>query len=136
MIETPERAVRSLRDRQSSRQLVNRIAVGDRSAFRCLYATFVKRVRQSAMLALPQPLHAQAVTSATFLEVWYLAPHHVNRPPAQLRSWITAVAARRISERVRTLRTPHMLLDDYDRHVHCQLAELLSPARPGAAAAG
>jgi RNA polymerase sigma-70 factor, ECF subfamily len=135
MIETPQRALRSFRDCQSPRQLVNLIASGDRAAFRRLYTTFARRVRRSAMLALP-PLHAQAVTSATFLEVWYLAAHYVNQPPAQVRVWFTAVAARRISERVRTLNTPHMLLDDYDRHVECELADLLNPARPGAADGG
>jgi len=64
-----------------------------------------------------------------------LAAHHVNQPPAHLRIWITGIAARHIGERVRTLRTPHMLLDDYDRHVECGLADLLGPARSGAAAA-
>lgn len=130
MIETPAPAGRSSQDSQSSRQLVARIAAGDRAAFRRLYTTFSKPVLQSAMLALPQPRHAQAVTRATFLEVWHLAGHQANQPPVRLRAWITAVTTRRTSERIRTLENPHMLLDDYDRHVRCELAVLLSPAQP------
>jgi hypothetical protein len=130
MIETPAPAVRASRDCQLLRQLVDRISAGDRAAFRRLYTTFSARVWQSAMLALPQPLHAHAVTGATFLEIWHLARHHVNQPTVKLCVWITAVTAHHISERIRTLDTPHVFLDDYDRHVHCELAELLSPVQP------
>lgn len=131
MIETPAPAGRSSQDSQSSRQLVGRIAAGDRAAFRRLYTTFSKRVRQSAMLVLPQPRHALAVTRATFLEVWHLAGHHVNQPSVRLGVWITAITTCHISERIRALEGPHMLLDDYDRHVHCELAVLLSSTRGG-----
>lgn len=130
MIETPAPAARVSQDCQSLRQLIDRISAGDRAAFRRLYTIFSKRVWRSAMLALPQPLHARAVTRATFLEVWHLARHHVNQPTLMLRVWITAVTARHIRERIRTLDTPYMLLDDYDRHVHCEVAELLRPAQP------
>jgi len=128
LIETPAPAVRLPHAGQSLRHLVDRISAGDRAAFRRLYATFSKRVWRSAVLALPQPRHAQAVTRATFLEVWHLAGHHVNQPPVKLRVWIAAVTTRHISERIRTLDTPHMLLDEYDRHVHCELVDLLSRA--------
>jgi DNA-directed RNA polymerase specialized sigma24 family protein len=111
----------------SSRQLVDRIAVGDRVAFRCLYAMLSQRVWQAASQALPQSVDARAVTRATFLEVWHLAGHHVNHPPADVRVWVAAITARHVDERLRMLDTQRLLVDDYDRHVYCELAELIGP---------
>jgi DNA-directed RNA polymerase specialized sigma24 family protein len=120
-------AVKITQHGRLSRKLVDRVAAGDRAAFRCLCTMMSTGVWRAAVLALPRPLDARAVTRATFLEVWHLARHHVNDPPADASVWITAIAMRRIGERLRTLGTPHTLLDDYDRHVHCELAELLAP---------
>lgn len=111
----------------SSRQLVERIAVGDRAAFRCLYAFLYKRVWRAAIQALPQPVDARAVTRATFVEVWHLAGHHLDLSPADVRTWISAITARHIHERLRALDIPCLLPGDYDRHLHRELAELLGP---------
>jgi DNA-directed RNA polymerase specialized sigma24 family protein len=112
---------------QTSRQLVERIAVGDRAAFRCLYAFLFKRVWRTAIQVLPRPVDARAVTRATFVEVWHLARHHVDHPPAEVRTWIAAITARHVNERLRALDIPCLLVDDYDRHLHRELAELLGP---------
>jgi DNA-directed RNA polymerase specialized sigma24 family protein len=109
-----------------SRQLVDRIAVGDRAAFRCLYSRLSRRVWHTAIQALPHPADAHAVTRSTFVEVWRLAKHHVNHPPTDIRIWIAAITARKIGERLRTLDSPHAFLGDYDHHVHGELAALLS----------
>jgi DNA-directed RNA polymerase specialized sigma24 family protein len=112
----------------STRVLVDRIAVGDRAAFRSLYALLSRRVWHAAVEALPCPVHARAVTRSTFVEVWHMARHHINDPVTDLHGWVAAVTAGQIGARLRTLDTPRASLDDYDSHVRRELAELLTPA--------
>jgi DNA-directed RNA polymerase specialized sigma24 family protein len=110
-----------------TRVLVDRIAVGDRAAFRSLYALLSRRVWWTAVEALPRRVDARAVTRATFIEVWHMARHHIDDQANELHAWIAAVTAGHLGERLRTLDTPGAFLDDYDRHVHCELAALLAP---------
>jgi len=113
----------------AARRLVNRIAVGDRAAFRRLYALLHRRVWHTAIQALPCSADTRAVTRSTFVEVWHMARYHNNDPPTDLHVWVAAITAGQIRERLRLLDTPHTFLADYDRHVHCQLAELLGPGQ-------
>jgi RNA polymerase sigma-70 factor (ECF subfamily) len=110
--------------------LVGRVAAGDKGAFRCLYAFLAMRVWCAAVATLPDRVHAPAVTRSTFVELWHLARHHTNRSHANrshasTRAWIAAITARQIDDRLRTVNAPGPLFDEYDRHVHRELADLL-----------
>jgi hypothetical protein len=127
MIETPTAvsAASTADGRGRLHNLVGRIAVGDRPAFRCLYAFLVMGVWRAAIRELPRPVDAQAVTRATFVEVWYLARHHVDQSHDDASAWITAITARHVGERRRAPTASGGLLGDYDCHVHRELASLL-----------
>jgi RNA polymerase sigma-70 factor (ECF subfamily) len=79
-------------------RLVSRVAAGDRSAFRSLYAFLAVRVWRVAARALPHPAHALAVTRSTFLEVWHTAGAAAR---FDARDWIYAITAFRVDERRR-----------------------------------
>jgi DNA-directed RNA polymerase specialized sigma24 family protein len=105
--------------------LIDRIAAGDRRAFRCLYAFLAMRVWRDAIRILPLPIDARAVTRSTFVEVWHLAEHHVADAQINSRTWIAEITARRANDRLRAGDTLFHLRGDYDRQMHCELAALL-----------
>jgi DNA-directed RNA polymerase specialized sigma24 family protein len=107
------------------RGLIDRIATGDRSAFRCLYAFLAVRVWRDAIRILPLPIDARAVTRSTFVEVWHLAEYHVADAQFDSRAWIAAITSRRANDRLRAGDIPSHLRGDYDRQMHCELAALL-----------
>lgn len=127
MIETltPARAFATAYGNDRLHDLVARIAAGDRTAFRCLYAFLARRVWRDAIRAMPYPVDARAVTRSTFVEVWHLAGHHLDDAGLDTRTWIAAITARRVDDRLRASLTPCLLRDDYDRHTHRELAALL-----------
>lgn len=111
--------------------LVGRIAVRERAAFRCLYASLALPVWCDAPQALPNPADARAVTRSTFVEVWHLARHHVGQSCVDTRIWIAAITARQADDRRSCPGTLGWLRDDYDGHVRRELAALLRPAGQG-----
>jgi DNA-directed RNA polymerase specialized sigma24 family protein len=84
----PERLVR----------LVRRVARTDRAAFANLYDTLSPRISIQLRLMLPNQADAAAISSATFLEVWWLARFHVAHGTDVLR-WAAGIAERRGAER-------------------------------------
>jgi hypothetical protein len=110
-------------------RLVDRIAAGDRTAFRCLYAFLAMGVWRDATRALAHPVDARAATRSTFVEVWHLARHHVDHRRVGTRAWIAAITARQIDQRLRAPTTPSPFRSDYDGHVHRELATLLGAGR-------
>jgi uncharacterized protein (DUF1684 family) len=127
MIETltPARASTTTYGSDRLHDYVARIATGDRTAFRGLYAFLAMRVWRDAIRVLPHPVDARAVTRSTFVEVWHLAGHHLDDAGLDTRTWIAAITARRVEDRLRASDTPCLLRDDYDRHTHRELAALL-----------
>lgn len=107
--------------------LVERIAAGDRAAFRSLYAFLALRVLCDAARSLPRPADARAVTRATFVEVWHLAGQHVERPRMGTRDWLAAITAQRVDERRPATEPQCPIFGDYDRLVHRELVALLGP---------
>jgi DNA-directed RNA polymerase specialized sigma24 family protein len=105
--------------------LIDRIATGDRAAFRCLYAFWAVQVWRYAIRILPHPIDARAVTRSTFVEIWHLSRHQVDDTRIDGRIWIAAITARRTNDRLRAGDTPHPLRGEYDRQMHCELAALL-----------
>jgi hypothetical protein len=105
--------------------VVDRIAGGDRSAFRCLYAFLAMRVWRDAVRVLSDPADARAVTRSTFVEVWHMAGRQVDNPTTDTRGWVSAISAIRIDERLHTREAPYQFLGAHDRHIHCELAGLL-----------
>jgi DNA-directed RNA polymerase specialized sigma24 family protein len=105
--------------------LVDRIADRDRAAFRCLYAFLAMRVWRDAVRALPHPADARAVTRSTFVEAWHLARHHVDHTRIDTRTWIAAITARHVGDRLRAPNTPCPLLGDHDSQIHRELVALL-----------
>src|SRR5688500_6155596 len=104
---------------------VDRIAAGDRAAYRCLYAVLAMRVWRDSVRVLSDPVDARAVTRSTFVEVWHMAGRQVDNPTTDTRGWVSAISAHRIDERLHTRETPHRFLGAHDRHIHCELAGLL-----------
>jgi DNA-directed RNA polymerase specialized sigma24 family protein len=119
-------------------RLVDRIAAGDRGAFRRLYALLALPVWRDAIRASPRPLDARAVTRSTFVEVWHMAPHHVDETGIDNRAWIAAITARHADDRLRATDNTSPLRDDHDGHTRQELIALLArrprndPDRPRA----
>jgi RNA polymerase sigma-70 factor, ECF subfamily len=132
-------------DRDRLDQLVSRIAAGDRSAFRRLYAFMAMRVWRSATAVPLSPACAVAVTHLTFVEVWHLAPGAARY---DARDWIAAVGTRCADDRLRAIdvngrdrlhpashhvtaerRTDRPTMGDSDIHVHRELTALLGGGR-------
>jgi hypothetical protein len=102
--------------------LVARIAAGDRSAFRRLFAFLALPIWDATLRVLPDPPDARAVTGSVFVEVWHLAR---RRPGGDARTWLAAVTARRIADRLRAAGASCSLGTDHDHHVRLELAALL-----------
>jgi hypothetical protein len=125
MLETPTMRAASADSTDLLGLLIDRIAAGDRGAFRSLYAFLATRILRDAIRDLPRAADARAVTRSTFVEVWHLASDHVGRAGVDARAWIASITARRIEERLRHSDTPCATRDDYDGHVRRELAALL-----------
>jgi RNA polymerase sigma-70 factor (ECF subfamily) len=121
-------------------QLVSRIAIGDRAAFRLLYAFMAIRVWRAANETPLDAASAIAVSRSTFVEVWHLARAATG---VDARAWLDGLSARRINDRLRISRPDDgrgrrsdqpVAADDrglapfvaeYDDHVDRELAALL-----------
>jgi RNA polymerase sigma-70 factor (ECF subfamily) len=119
------RAVTAACDNNHFDDLVDRVATGDRAAFRTLFAFMAMRVWRDASGMLPRAADARAVTRSTFVEVWHLARHHLVDSQTDTWNWIAAVAARHIDDRLRDADPPQPSSSEYDGHTHRELADLL-----------
>ena len=128
-VSTSTRAVVTAQSNDHLQHLVDRIADGDRTAFRCLYAFLAMRVWRDTLRVLPAPADARAVTRSTFVEVWHLAGHHVDHLRSDARTWIAAITARQVDDRLRAHDTSGRFLVDHDNQVHRELAALLGAAQ-------
>jgi DNA-directed RNA polymerase specialized sigma24 family protein len=124
-VRTSERRSKHLHD------LVVRIATGDRSAFRSLYAFLAMRVWRDASRLMPHPIDSQAVTRSTFVEVWHLARYHLD-DGGDTDAWIAAITAQKVEERLRATDTPGLAREDYDRHTYREFAAMIGAGRPAA----
>ena len=104
--------------------LVVRIAAGDRPAFRMLYAFLAMRVWRDAIRVLP-PSDARAATRSTFVEIWHLAGQHPGHDAGETCTWIPAITARHVEDRIRSIGGQSFHRDSYDRHTQCELVALL-----------
>ncbi len=108
------------------RGLVRGTAAGDRAAFSRLYDALASEVSTAVRGVVADTVRADAVASATFVEVWAAAGSH-TAPGTDVAAWITGIALRRTGEL--------QLLDSTDPGHVCDgaaLAGLLarrSPAR-------
>ena len=125
MTETPTVWATTAGSRDRLGLLIDRIAAGDRGAFRSLYAFLAMRILRDAIRDLPHAADARAVTRSTFVEVWHLAGDHVGHARVDTRVWIATITARRIEERLRNSDPQGATPEDYDSHVHRELAALL-----------
>src|SRR5215212_4104102 len=96
MSETP--AVPSATADDTLHRLMTRVGFGDRAAFRSLYAFLAVQVWRTAARALPERRDAEAVTHATFLQVWHCSP---GAGSFDVRGWVAAIVAARIRDRLR-----------------------------------
>jgi DNA-directed RNA polymerase specialized sigma24 family protein len=118
--------------------LVTRIAAGDRSAIRTLYAFLAMRVWRDASRLMPHLVDSQAITRSTFVAVWHLARHHVDGGGLDTDAWIAAITAHKVEERLRATDTPLVVREDDDRDTYREFAAMFGGGRTGAelAAAG
>jgi hypothetical protein len=117
------------------RDHVARIATGDRTAFRCLYALLAMRVWRDASRQLPSATDSQAVTRSTFVEVWHLASHHLHDTGLDAGAWIAAITANHVDERLRSAGRPSLLREDHDRHTYREFATMIGAGGAGSGAA-
>lgn len=114
---------------ESVDDLVQRIADRDPTAFGRFYRRLVRTVFDQVSADLRGPTHAVAVTRAVFVEVWRLAPLRGSRQLDGL-AWVTAIAARRVADRRRTIDGPTARPDSgYDELLGHELAVLLGTER-------
>jgi hypothetical protein len=131
MIESPTSAFpKTLHDVSNPLQLlVDRVATSDQVAFRFLYAFLAAQVWHAAATALPDQTHVPAVTRSTFLELWHTSRNHSYRDGTDVRDWISAIMARQLDDRLRTLASPNAFFGEYDRHVRRELEAVLGTGR-------
>jgi DNA-directed RNA polymerase specialized sigma24 family protein len=108
--------------------LVARIAAGDRTAFRTLYAFQAMRVWRDAIRLVP-PADARAVTRSTFVEIWHLAGHHRDEEAHETCDWIVSITARHVDDRIREADGPSPHGGSHDQHTRCELISLLGSGR-------
>ena len=106
--------------------LVARIADGDRSAFRTLYASLAMQVWRDVSRSMPYPVDSQAVTRSTFVEVWHLARYHLDDGGTDTDAWIAAITVQKVAERLRA----GLAREDYDRHTYREFAVIIGAGRP------
>jgi hypothetical protein len=118
--------------------LVARIATGDRSAIRTLYAFLAIRVWRDASRLMPLPADSQVITRSTFVAVWHLAKRHVDGGGLDTEDWIAGITAREVDERLRAIDTVSAGRADDDRHTYREFAAIFGAGRTAAelAAAG
>ena len=91
------------RNRRALIALVRRVARGDERAFARLYDRLAPAVSDRIAAAVPDPADVAAITSATFVEAWWLARFH-SAAGADVPAWIMSIASRRAGERIAGLR--------------------------------
>jgi RNA polymerase sigma-70 factor (ECF subfamily) len=123
-------------------RLVSRIAAGDRSAFAELFDVTSGRLVAAMRSRLRRPDQAAEVAAETFVEVWWMARHHVDGSGDAVAAWLVDIAARRAEDRMRRERADQdrpaglgsaakaLLADVQGPRTSLMLAWLLS--RPGA----
>lgn len=82
-------------------ELLNRVAVGDDSAFAALYDQTSTRVFGLVRRVLRDPAQAEEVTQEVYLQVWRQATRFDDQAGSAL-SWVLTVAHRRAVDRVRS----------------------------------
>jgi DNA-directed RNA polymerase specialized sigma24 family protein len=125
----PESGPESAQDSQLS-GLVSRIAGGDRSALAALFDAISGRLVAAMRSRLRDPRQAADVATETFVEVWWMARHHVDPgPDVEAAAWIVDIAARRAEGRMHA--APDVRADPDDAvptmagEVHGQTSRLL-----------
>jgi RNA polymerase sigma-70 factor (ECF subfamily) len=101
--------------------LVRRVADADKGAFVQLYRAFAPEVAAHLRITALDPANAAAITSATFVEVWWLARFH-TAPDTDVSAWITGIASRRAGERTPLSNSFHSV---HDRRNELALGRLL-----------
>jgi DNA-directed RNA polymerase specialized sigma24 family protein len=81
--------------------LVRSVAHADRHAFTRLYHALAPTIATELCATVPNPADVAAISSATFVEVWWLARFH-TAPDTDVSAWITGIAVRRAVERIPT----------------------------------
>ena len=120
--------------------VISRVAVGDRTAFRRLYAFMAVRVWHIVTKAPLGPADAVAVARSTFVEVWHSARAATHY---DARDWMATVTTGCVNDRLRIIdangrhwvhpdgpgvdadRQQQRTVVDYDAHVHRELTALL-----------
>jgi DNA-directed RNA polymerase specialized sigma24 family protein len=116
---------------ESLSDLVSRIADRDQAAFGRFYRRLVRPVFAQIRGSLGGTAPAVRVTRAVFVEVWQLAPLFNPRSDDVL-AWVTAIAARRVADRLRAFDDPASVVGGgYDGHLDRELSAALGE-HPGA----
>jgi DNA-directed RNA polymerase specialized sigma24 family protein len=82
--------------------LIERIAVGDRTALRLLYGELRETAGVQVGRTLSRNEDVHAVVDATFVEVWWLSRFHTANE-TDVPAWVNGIARRRAAERFRAM---------------------------------
>ena len=105
---------------------MRRVAHADKRAFTQLYNELAPDVAAELRVAAPDPADAAAITSATFVEVWWLARFHTAQD-TDVSAWVTGIAGRRAGERTPLSNSFHAV---HDRRNELALGRLLDARLP------
>jgi DNA-directed RNA polymerase specialized sigma24 family protein len=111
--------------------LLHRIAERDAAAFAHLWAVLSTETARRVQPMLSGPRSTDLVVSATFAEVWWLAPSH-DRPMVDVRAWIHRIAYMRALDRLRAQTTePSWLSAAHDEITMLEVGALISESFTG-----
>jgi DNA-directed RNA polymerase specialized sigma24 family protein len=116
------------RDEQSDPQLsaaVRRIAGKDVRAFARLHERLYGPTLRHVNSLLADPHDVEAVMSATFYEVWWLAPAH-NSDGLDVAAWVRDISIRRAQDRRQSPGRPHEMIAAVDVTIALQVADLIA----------
>ena len=115
----------------TDRELVARVAAGDRNALDTLHARYYRRLYKLAYVKLSHPEDAHDVASQTFLRaIQHIRDLHPLQTPS-LYPWLHAVAANLITDQLRRRRLrSHVSLDDRTRAEVARFLERMPNGRP------
>jgi RNA polymerase sigma-70 factor (ECF subfamily) len=105
---TPDCAVDEAARNSHLSRLVTRIADGDRSAFAELFDATSERLIAAMRSRLRDVDQAVEVANETFVEMWWMARHHLNGDGDNAAAaWMVDIAVRRAEDRMHPGRTAH-----------------------------
>jgi RNA polymerase sigma-70 factor (ECF subfamily) len=99
----PPRHTNVVDEREDARQLLERVAVGDRSAFQSFYERFAARVMAKIRRSVGQVAVAEELVQEVFVAAWLNAPQY-RRHLGEPESWLFGITRHKLVDHARRMR--------------------------------